>query len=49
LALRARIVLLDSGDIRLEPATGRSIVLAGPLDAGIIRFQPHLGGPKQEL
>jgi len=48
-AVRARIVLLDSGDIRLEPAAGRSIVLAGPLDAGIVRFQPHLGGPKQEL
>ncbi|MCK0509719.1 hypothetical protein [Aromatoleum buckelii] len=48
-AVRARIVLLDNGDIRLQPAPGRSIVLAGPLDAEIIRYQPQGGGPKQEL
>lgn len=48
-ALKARIVLLDNGDIRLEPASGRNIVLAGPLEAERITYQPHNGAARQTL
>ncbi len=48
-APRARILLLDNGDIQLEPAPGRSIVLAGTLEAQRIDYQPFAGGPRQTL
>jgi hypothetical protein len=48
-AVRARIVLEESGDIRLEPASGRRIVLGGMLEAELIRYQPQGGGAKETL
>ncbi len=48
-ALRARILLLDSGDIQLEPAAGRNVVLAGTLEAQRVNYQPQVGGPRRTL
>ena len=48
-AVKARIVLLDNGDIRLEPASGRNIVLGGNLEAERITYQPHNGAGRQTL
>jgi hypothetical protein len=45
----ARVTLTDDGDIHLVPATGRAIVLDGPLEAGEITYQPHAGGARQSL
>ncbi|MFB9240317.1 hypothetical protein IV454_24060 [Massilia antarctica] len=48
-AVKARIVLLDNGDIRLEPASGRNIVLGGTLEAERITYQPHNGAGRLTL
>jgi hypothetical protein len=45
----ARVVLRANGDIRLEPAAGRRIVLGGELDAGLVFYQPQAGGAKRYL
>jgi hypothetical protein len=45
----ARMTLSADGDIRLSPATGRSIVLEGQLEAERISYLPHGGGPRQAL
>lgn len=39
-AQRAVVRLLPNGDIEIQPAAGRSIVLGGPVSAGSIRYQP---------
>lgn len=39
-AQRAVVRLLPNGDIELQPAAGRNVVLAGPLLAGSINYQP---------
>jgi hypothetical protein len=48
-AVLARITLAASGDIRLDPAAGRSIVLGGPLEAQRVSYQPQGGGARQTL
>jgi hypothetical protein len=48
-AVLARVTLAANGDIRLAPASGRNIVLDGPLEAGRITYQPHGGGARQTL
>lgn len=48
-APHARITLMDNGDIRLEPASGRNIVLAGTLEAERINYQPAGGAGRQTL
>ncbi len=45
----ASIVLENNGDIRLDPASGRNIVLGSTLEAQRIRYQPLAGGPKKIL
>lgn len=45
----ARVTLTVSGDIRLEPAAGRTIVLGGPLEAQRISYLPNGGGMRQTL
>jgi hypothetical protein len=47
--VRATIVLEQNGDIRLRPSSGRRIVLDGPLDAGLVSYQPLGGGPRLTL
>jgi hypothetical protein len=39
-AQRAVVRLLPNGDIELQPAAGRSVVLGGPVLAGSINYQP---------
>jgi hypothetical protein len=36
----AAIVLLPNGDVEVRPSPGRSILLAGPLEAGRVTFEP---------
>jgi hypothetical protein len=48
-AVLARVTLAANGDIRLEPAAGRSIVLNGPLEAQRVTYQPHGGGGRHTL
>ena len=45
----ARVLLLASGDIRLEPKAGQSIVLTGTLEAEEIRYKPRNQANKQYL
>ncbi len=48
-AVRARVLLAASGDIRLTPAAGAKVVVDGDLEAGRILYTPAGGGPKQWL
>jgi hypothetical protein len=45
----AEVLLAADGSIRLTPAAGRKIVLAGDLDAQRIRYLPAGGGGAQDL
>ncbi len=44
-----RILIRMDGSIALEPAPGRSVVIAGDIDVGRVFYQPVGGQPKQYL
>ncbi|MDB5812215.1 MAG: hypothetical protein JWN94_4337 [Betaproteobacteria bacterium] len=44
--LSASVVLQPDGDIRLSPAAGKRVVIAGDLDVGHVRYESSGGGKK---
>lgn len=48
-ATLAQVILTSTGEIRLSPALTQKVVITGPLEAEVIRYQPQIGGDKEYL
>lgn len=48
-AVRARVLLAASGDIRLMPAPGARVIIDSDVETGRILYTPAGGGPKKTL